>query len=273
MADADSHAVVRRYYDADPRHEWDRLDRHPFELSLTLGFLDRYIAPVSTILDVGGGPGRYAVELARRGHTVDLLDLSPASVELAAEMARECAAPVRSFQVGNATDLGAFRSASYDVVLNMGPLYHLVREEDRLAALRESIRVLKPGGVLAVAFISSFAHIYDTLAKDPGLIAVRPGLSDGCRSSRSRLESDGRHFTDGYLIEPFDVEPLMACFPLEKLAIIGAEGVVTQSERAIIEKGERIVQEWIALCMDIADTREAVASSIHVTYFGRRRYP
>ncbi len=266
----DIYATVRRYYDRNTEREWQRLARHRFELPVTLHFLDKFVTPGSTVLDIGGGPGRYAQELTRAGHTVDLFDLSPESVELARRMEAETGIRIRSHHVGNATDLSRFESAAYDVVLNLGPLYHLVREGDRQEALTESIRVLKPGGVLAAGFLSSFAHVYDFLNKDPALITEAPGLAERCRASRAYRESDGEHFTDGFLIEPFEIEPLMSGFPLQKLAMIGAEGVLAQSERAVCQKDEQVTQAWIAFCKEVADTREAVASSIHVTWFGRK---
>lgn len=60
--------AIRRYYDVDPQREWDRLgDRHPFEFILTAWMMDKYIRPGDTILDIGGGPGRYSIHYAQKG--------------------------------------------------------------------------------------------------------------------------------------------------------------------------------------------------------------
>ena len=132
------------------------------------------------------------------------------------------------------------------------------------------MRVLKVGGILVVGFISSFAHVYDILNKDPAMIEHMPDLATRCRRSQTFLAANKDHFTDGYVIEPFAVEALMANYPVRKLAIIGAEGVAAQSQRSIVEKGEDTVQRWIALSEEVAETWEAVAASIHITYFGRK---
>ena len=78
---------VRAYYDADPRREWERLSalHDRVEYAVSLRALEEHLpsAPAA-VLDVGGGPGRYAIELARRGYDVTLADLSSANLGLCA---------------------------------------------------------------------------------------------------------------------------------------------------------------------------------------------
>lgn len=50
--------IVQEHYDCDVQKEWDRLERHPFEFTITTRMMDRYIKPGDRILDIGGGPGR-----------------------------------------------------------------------------------------------------------------------------------------------------------------------------------------------------------------------
>ena len=45
----------------------------------------------------------------------------------------------------------------------MGPLYHLVERSDRLLALREARRVVRPGGCVVAVGISRFASLLDGL--------------------------------------------------------------------------------------------------------------
>lgn len=128
----------------------------PLEYERTIELLQRYL-PVSAskILDVGGGPGIYASWLAQRGHSVSLVD----PVRLHVETAR---ARGLDAELGEAERLD-HASSSVDVVLLMGPLYHLVKERDRLQALREAWRVLRPGGILVATAISRFAALFDQL--------------------------------------------------------------------------------------------------------------
>ena len=105
------------------------------------------------VCDVGGGVGYYADWLAVQGHAVTLIELAPAAVDYAKA---HQTVPYRA-EVGDARDLSMCGTDSMDAVLLMGPLYHLLEKEDRLLALREAKRVLKPGGLLVAAGISKFS--------------------------------------------------------------------------------------------------------------------
>jgi SAM-dependent methyltransferase len=111
----------------------------------------------SVIADIGGGPGRYALWLAERGHRVEHRDLMPLHVE----QLRAVADPSRiNAAIGDARDLD-LGDAAVDAVLLLGPLYHLRRREERLRALREAWRVVRPGGPVFVAAISRWAPRLD----------------------------------------------------------------------------------------------------------------
>jgi ubiquinone/menaquinone biosynthesis C-methylase UbiE len=139
--------------------------------------LKRFLPPApATLLDVGGGPGGHACWLAKQGYAVHLVDITPLHAQLAREASlRQPEAPLASTAVGDACSL-AWRAGAVDAVLLFGPLYHLTYEKDRLAALRETHRVLKSGGVLLAAGISRFASTLDGLRKgflkDPRFVQI-----------------------------------------------------------------------------------------------------
>lgn len=114
-------------------------------------------AAPARVLDVGGGTGAHAGWLAADGYQVHLID----------PVARHCeqAAAVGTFTVaqGDARSLDA-ADESYDVVLLLGPLYHLVEREERIRALAQARRVVRPGGLVAAAAISRHAPVFDQAA-------------------------------------------------------------------------------------------------------------
>ena len=155
--------AIRAYYDLGLEQE--RLESSgegSLEWARTLDVLERYLPPApARVLDVGGGPGAYAVLLAARGYDVHLIDPVPLHVEQATAAAASAPAPFTA-TVGDARSLDE-PDASADVVLLLGPLYHLTERADRLSALREVHRVLRSGGIVCAVGISRFASLLDGL--------------------------------------------------------------------------------------------------------------
>jgi len=112
--------------------------------------------PPAVIADVGGGPGRYALWLAASGYTVEHRDI----VQMHVEQAQATNVPAVHSAVGDARalDLG---DASVDAVLLLGPLYHLADRDQRVRALSEARRVVRPGGPVVIAVISRWAPRLD----------------------------------------------------------------------------------------------------------------
>lgn len=130
----------------------------PLEFARTTELIGRYLAPAPLdVLDVGGGPGRYAAWLAARGDRVLVVDPVPLHVQQARELAVGA-------ELGDAREL-RHDDGSFDVVLLMGPLYHLIDAGDRARALVEARRVLKPGGLLVASAISRFSALLDLLVR------------------------------------------------------------------------------------------------------------
>ena len=173
---------VRGYYQRSD--EAGRLGSGAVELLRTRELLGAWLpsAPAE-VLDVGGGAGVYALWLAGRGYTVDLVDAMPKHVEQARDASRRAASPVRSAEVGDARALPQ-ADASVDAVLLLGPLYHLTAAPERAIALQEAWRVLRPGGVVIAAAIGRWASTADGLmlsylAEEPFAAIVADDVATG----------------------------------------------------------------------------------------------
>jgi ubiquinone/menaquinone biosynthesis C-methylase UbiE len=116
--------------------------------------------PHLSIADIGGATGPYSYWLAEQGHEVHLLDLSDKHIELAKAHGKKNGIALSSLVVGDARQL-PYEDKQFDVVLNMGALYHLQEESDRIKCIKESYRVLKPNGRAIFAYISRFASLVD----------------------------------------------------------------------------------------------------------------
>lgn len=144
-------------YDEDERLEHDI---GPLERARTRELLTRYLPhPPAVVLDVGGASGAYSFWLAGLGYEVHLVDIVPRHIEQARRVAQEDGSlPLASMRVGDARQLD-FASGFADAAILHGPLYHLPEREERLRAIAEARRVLKPGGVLLAFAVTRYAGL------------------------------------------------------------------------------------------------------------------
>src|SRR4030095_7868770 len=144
-----------RAYDDQAQSEWDRLDTRRVEFGVTCRVLDEYLPPPpARMLDVGSGPGRYAIRLKQRGYSVAIADVSRKCLQLAEEKAAREGVRFDAVVCETATNLSVFPDGEFDAVLLMGPLYHLKLESERTKAVTEAMRVARPGGVLFSVHLS-----------------------------------------------------------------------------------------------------------------------
>src|SRR5688572_30238107 len=139
---------ILRYYATG--FEKTRLTDNYFKLEglRTKSIIERYLIKESLhIIDIGGATGFYSFWLHKLGHQISLVDLSSENIKIASEIQEAEKIKLKSCKEGNALSL-EFESNQFDMALLMGPLYHLINRKDRVSALREAARVLKPGGIL-----------------------------------------------------------------------------------------------------------------------------
>jgi ubiquinone/menaquinone biosynthesis C-methylase UbiE len=214
---------------------WGRL-----EAERTRELLLRFLPPApATILDVGGAEGAYALPLARNGYTVHLVDPVASHIDAArSASSTQPSHPLATVELGDARQLEA-SDGSVDVVLLLGPLYHLVEASDRARALGEAHRVLRPGGVLFAAGISRFASTHDGLRTgdiaDPLFEAIVEGdLDDGCHRNPD-VEGHPEWFTLAYFHRPEELlgETQAAGFPDAELYAVEGAGAWMDLDRTL----------------------------------------
>jgi len=218
--------TVGAYYAQTP--EESRLAIGPFRLeeARTRELLARHVPPPpARVLDVGGAAGAYAFWLADRGYEVHLIDAAPRLVGIACDRNRDAPHPLASCTVGDARSL-AEQDESADVVLLLGPLYHLVDAAERHRALVEAARVLRVGGILIAAAISRWASALDGLSRDllgdPAFARiVERDLIDGQhRNPTSRPD----YFTTAFFHRPEELRDEVNAAGLAVDALYGIEG-------------------------------------------------
>jgi SAM-dependent methyltransferase len=265
--------TIRKYYDDAPDREWERFDHHPLEFEVTKRLLSRHLGkrPLE-ILDVGGGPGRYSLWLAQEGHRVSLVDLSPGNVAFARAKAQELGITIEECAVGNALDLGPVTGGrTFDAVLLLGPLYHLLEESERIRAVDQALGCLRPGGLFAAGFISCYAPSFYAFKHCPEALVGAVDLYHGWTvDGRNVVAEDHAGFTDAHFTFPSEVNALMERFPLVKLGLHSAEGFLMPFEEGLKTVGPEVLEACLDLAMRLIDREELTVLGEHFLYLGRK---
>ena len=151
--DSDTELVQEIYRRSDENSRLNRSKAARVEFLTTVRYMERYLKPGAKILDIGAGAGEYSLYFSRRGYAVSALELTDSNME--AFRKKLTAEDTVDLVQGNALDLSRYEDDYFDIVLLLGPLYHLHSEADKLRCIAEAKRVCKPGGKLFFAFISN----------------------------------------------------------------------------------------------------------------------
>jgi S-adenosylmethionine-dependent methyltransferase len=218
-------ASVRYFYNRDVETEWHRLENglQRAEFASTLRLIELYFPASGHLYDIGPGPGRYALELARRGYRVSLVDLAENSLTWARDAFRAAGLTAERFIEGDARDLGTLEDESCDAALFLGPLYHITDASGRTQALTELRRVLKPGGIAIAAYLNSWGILRTGVADFPtwfrDLEAARSLLAGRAFSSEEL-----KGFTEAYWSTPLDAMEEVTAAGFDVITYAGVEG-------------------------------------------------
>ena len=123
------------------------------EFLTTVRFIEKYLTHGSTIIDIGAGAGEYGLHFAKQGYCVTAVELSENNINsFRAKLTSDLNIDLKQ---GNACDLSDIKDNLFDIVLLLGPLYHILSPIDRQKCIAEARRVCKPGGVIFFAYISN----------------------------------------------------------------------------------------------------------------------
>ncbi len=108
------------------------------------------------ILDIGTGPGFYAIILAARGYEVTAVDMSEGMLEQARNNAGKLAGKIRFCKM-DAQEL-SFKDNEFDVIVTRNLTWNL---PDPVKAYGEWRRVLRDGGVMLNIDSNWYAYLFD----------------------------------------------------------------------------------------------------------------
>jgi len=190
------------------------------EFLTTMRYIEKYLKPGDRILEIGAATGRYSHTLARQGYVVDAVELVEHNIKIFRKNTQD--GEKVTITQGNAMDLSAFADESYDIVLLLGPMYHLYTKADKQQAIREAIRVTKHGGVIFSAYvISDLCLLYQGFKN--GVFNLFEFIDIGMVDPITfATKSEPKDLFE--LVRKEDIDALMSAFPITRLHYVATTG-------------------------------------------------
>jgi ubiquinone/menaquinone biosynthesis C-methylase UbiE len=263
---------ITNYYARGREHDRLTRDENKLEHLRTQQLLSRYLPkhPV-TIYDVGGGAGVYAHWLANQGYKVHLLDIMPLHIQQANEASRQLGIQLAEITLGDARHL-PYADSSADVVLLMGPLYHLTEYEDRLQALWEAYRALKPGGLVFAVSINRFTSTLDGLFHEKFVDPTFHGVAERTLNTGQHRSPEGKsYFTTAFFHHPFELRDEVQDAGFEMVNLVGIEGAGRLMQDFDEFWYDPTKREWLLHIAEKLESEETLLGiSNHVMAIGRK---
>lgn len=245
---------IEKHYNKHPE-DLRLLRRHGIvEFETTLHHLHRFLQEGNCVYDIGAGTGRYASALMAEGYQVKAVELVRRNIEVF--LKRE---PEADVQQGDARNMPFIETASADVTLLLGPLYHLIGDEEKLKALNEAKRITKPGGVIFVAYLmneySILSYCFDE-GRMPDLLAR------GVVDKKFHVQVQEGELYDYVRLE--DIDRLNRQAGLERVTIFSPDGAADYMRTRLNQMDDESFSLFIEYQKQISERLDLIGAGSHV---------
>lgn len=153
MAKDKREEIVKEYYNSYKEDERFASPHRRVEFVTTATYIEKFAPKNAKIVELGAGTGAYSVYLAKKGFKVEAVELSEHNLE----MLKLNAEKVKNLTVreGDAVELGMYTDNLFDMTLSLGPMFHVFTKKDMESAIREAVRITKPGGIIIFSYLTN----------------------------------------------------------------------------------------------------------------------
>ena len=212
------------------------------------------------ILDIGAGTGRYSVPLANEGYDVSAVELVKHNLGLL----KAKNSSVKAYQ-GNALRLKRFDDGQFDMALLFGPMYHLFTHEDKLKALTETKRVVRPGGIILVAYLMNEYSVITYAFKEQH---IKECLDEGRLTEDYHTVSQEKDLYDYMRTE--DIAKLNEETGLTRIQIITPDGAANYIRPYLNKLTDEEFEQFIKYHLSICERADILGASAHTLDILRR---
>jgi len=261
---------IAAFYNSAVEREESRLERHQLEYDLTWRYLDQFLPPQGSVLEIGCATGMYTLGLAERGFNVTAVDMSTALLDECKKKIVKTGFEDRvQFYKADARDLSPIKKIKFDAVLLMGPLYHLVEEADRRIALLQAYEHLQVGGILFSAFISRFGIMGDLLRNVPYWIEDQKDVQSILQMGKDPDDHPRGGFR-GYFARVAEICPLHESIGFQTIVMAGVEPAISADDESYNQLEGTQRRLWLDLLHSISTEESLIGASRHLLYIGRK---
>lgn len=261
--------LIESYREIDEEHRLQSTLARKIEYLTTIDVLNTYCSGSSTCIDVGCGVGIYALYLDKLGIQTTAIDLVPDHINRLKELVAQSNVNVEA-HIGNALDLSAYSSNSYDIVLCLGPLYHLLTTEEQDKCLVECHRLAKSGGILMFSYISPYSVFPCAIRGDMGRMSSV--LIDKIVNDH-KIEADSPYcfWTDNYYHDPIEIESLLSRHNLEIVDHLATDGQSIAFQNVVNQMTEDQFSLWMEYHFKTCRIRSMLGTSNHGLVVARKK--
>ncbi|MCM1115829.1 MAG: class I SAM-dependent methyltransferase [Clostridium sp.] len=247
--------IINFYNNYNEDKRLSRKSRMP-EYITTMRYIEKYLTPNAKILEIGAGTGRYSISLAEKGYDVTAVELVPHNIKI---MKKKIKPNLKiNIYEGNACSLSFLNDNTYDIVLLLGPMYHLFTDEDKHNAMGEAIRVAKHGGIIYAAYCNNDTCMYKMFYKRRILSYLKKGLID---KNYHAISSPNEVFE---LYRKPDIDALMKDYNVTRLHFVGVDMLSYMCNNDLDKLNEKEFNEYMKFLSTICEREDMVGLSIHM---------
>ncbi len=252
-------------------NEDERMSRNPIEFLRCKEIISRYLNhDKMEIADIGGATGVFSYWLAQMNHAVHLLDYTPSHIEQAKVNGKKYKLKLSTFTCGDARHL-SYSDEKFDLVLEMGPLYHLQEEQDRIRCLSEALRVLKDGGITICEVISRYVNLIDGfqdfMIDDERFVKIM----DEEIISGKHSPGDTPYFTTAFFHTPDEIVKEMKKAGFIDVSLVAVESFANILDTALFLKDEHRKELLLKYIRATESNPDLIGISAHYIAIGKKR--
>lgn len=224
------------------------------EFEVTMHHLHRFLKPGMQILDIGAGTGRYASALMAEGYSVKAVELVKRNIDVFLERV-----PGADVVQGDARNMPFIPDATADITLLLGPLYHLIGDEQKLMALKEAKRVTKPDGLVFVAYLMNEYSILSYCFDEERIADL---MARGVVDNDFHIRAQDDELYDYVRME--DVNHLNAMAGLERVTVFSPDGAADYMRTRLNRMSDETFRLFIEYQKRISERMDLIGAGSHI---------